>query len=293
MIEMIVVISIILLVLTLVLPSVSAIWSQRKAAQAENQIQGMLMASRSDAIQSNLEKGFLAFVDEEGNQHLMSIEKVQPNNPADQIEQLGFQNVFQIVNDRLQTLPKPYRVVPRYTVDPSQVSGDEAVIFSDEELINHDFFAPNEDAAPGQRHRNFFTMIFSPEGNLIHNREVLIVDIDEDDDAIGDRTKLPIAESNNYVHIDFATMTVGINELVDGFPFPIANLIVRDPDNGGTAALNFPSVDGVIVYNEQEFQNFDQDQVRTYLIRNGQPLYVSRFTGSVIRGSIGEEETTP
>jgi hypothetical protein len=59
-------------------------------------------------------------------------------------------------------------------------------------------------------------------------------------------------------------------------------------DSDGTA-LNFPSVDGLLVYDESLFAGAgDAKDKRKFLIESGLPFYVHRFTGVVIRGPVGE-----
>ena len=58
-----------------------------------------------------------------------------------------------------------------------------------------------------------------------------------------------------------------------------------------TVALNFPSVDGLLVYDDQLFSELDLSGKQPFLLRVGRPIYVSRMVGAIIRGSIGESQT--
>ena len=54
-------------------------------------------------------------------------------------------------------------------------------------------------------------------------------------------------------------------------------------------AISFPSVDGLLVYDDSLFNEFDVDRdKRDFLLRTSQPMYVNRLTGSVVRGPVGE-----
>jgi hypothetical protein len=60
--------------------------------------------------------------------------------------------------------------------------------------------------------------------------------------------------------------------------------------SGGTShtALNFTTVDGLLVYDDASFQQQPLDQKRSFLVRTGRPIYVSRYTGTVVRGPLGD-----
>ena len=76
LIEMMVVVAVILIILGIALPAASSLWEERKAAETVNTIQGLLMTSRARAMQADaVETGFLAYVDSQGTQHLVSIEQ--------------------------------------------------------------------------------------------------------------------------------------------------------------------------------------------------------------------------
>jgi len=63
--------------------------------------------------------------------------------------------------------------------------------------------------------------------------------------------------------------------------------------DGGGKAINFVSVDGLIIYDESAFKDLPASlptEKRNFLLRTGQPLYVSRATGSVVVGPLGENQ---
>ena len=70
-------------------------------------------------------------------------------------------------------------------------------------------------------------------------------------------------------------------------------------DGGQTAALNFPSVAGLLVYDDSIFGEYpDSDDTdsavvdkRDFLRERGQPIYISPQTGAIIRGPVGEDST--
>ena len=287
LIEMVVVVAVVLVILGLVLPAASTLWGQRKMAQAENAIQGLLMTSRVKAMQADgVETGFLAFVDGEGNQHLVTIEQHRDNmhDPA-------WQDVFVFTEDPDQILPTPIRAVPRYVVyepgaDEDREDWEE---FSGRELANNDFHDPAGDQA--QRHRNFFTLVFSTNGQLLQNRDVLIQDADADENRSGDRTGLRVGPggSDPPTTVKFHPRDDDEPKEIDptGNSTPIPFLVTDDDKD---VAVNFPSVDGLLVYDDSLFNELTVSEKRGFVLLRGHPLYVSRWTGAVIRGPVGETE---
>jgi hypothetical protein len=65
------------------------------------------------------------------------------------------------------------------------------------------------------------------------------------------------------------------------------------------AALNFPSVAGLLVYDDSLFEEFPDSNERNpdvldkreFLRQRGQPIYISPQTGEIVLGPIGEERT--
>ena len=306
LIEMMVVVAIILVILGFALPAASSLWEERKAAETVNTIQGLLMTSRARAMQADaVETGFLAYVDSQGTQHLVSIEqrrdKLSDPNWSDvfvigeypEIDPLPEGREPLVSGGADHTIPAPRRVIPRYAVEVNPAGGTTASpkYFEIDELGNDDFVDPPGDQA--QRHRNFFTMIFSTNGQLIVGRNVLIQDIDKilqvdtDDTPRGDRTGLPVSvdEPIEYFKTDDNSM-VPLNFVGDQ---AARNFIVSAAD--GDKAVNFPSVDGLLVYDESLYSGLTVDEKREFLIDTAQPLYVSRWTGTLIVGPVGEPPT--
>jgi len=282
---MVVVVAIILVILGLVLPAASTLWGQRKTAQADNAIQGLLMTARAKAMRADgVETGFLAFVDGEGNQHLVTIEQHRDN-----IHYPAWQNVFVITGQPDQVLPTPIRAVPRYVVIEPGQGQEEWEVFRGEELANNDFNNLPKDQDQTQRHRNFFTLVFSTDGQLIQNRDVLIQDADAEENRFGDRTGLHVGPGGSKPPTTTKFYLRDGNEqdidpTGDGIAIPF--LVTDDQD----VAINFPSIDGLLVYDDSVFNDLTVPEKRSFVLQRGRPLYVSRWTGAVIRGPVGETE---
>ena len=313
---MVIVVAVILLIVGIVLPAASTLWRERRVAEAQDTISGLLMTTRARAMQDNFgDSGLFFYVDEAGVQRIVSIEQ-DAEMAASPDTREAWADVFKIrgtasprkettsveTPDRGYTLPAPMRVVPRYAVcdnengkstcHPEKLAPDGPYdLFSEVELANNDFNTLAGDQA--QRHRNFFTMIYSSSGQLRVRRDVLIRDLDADADKNpgGDITGLQVAdEINNYYRRDptlgptkpvnlAAGLSQNERESID---------VVVDPKDP-TIALNFPSVDGLLVYDESLFSNAGTaEQKRQFLLDAAQPFYVHRLTGAVIRGPVGE-----
>ena len=280
--EMIVVLAIVLIILGIVLPASRTLWDQRKLSQAENTIQGLLMTARANALRAGgLETGLLFYVNDRGEQRIVAIEQVDDPDPA-------WQNVFRVVEARTRGLPPPMRVVPRYVVDEG--AADE-LFFDEDELANNSFEDPPASANQGQRHRNFFTMIYSSEGDLLVRRDVLIQDPDDDQDEHGDMTGLDVGRGppedpvtrKYWLQTDADTA-----DDIDPVDDDAIEFLVVDADDI-TVALNLPSVDGLLVYDDSLFNDFDEEaDKRNFLLESAQPFYVNRLTGAVILGPVGE-----
>jgi len=295
LVEMIVVVAVIVILLGIILPAASSLWNQRKGADAQNTVSGLLMAARARAMQGGgTQTGLFFFIDRQGAQRIATIEQAAASDPAvpDELEVLLLQNVFRITGERDQVLPVPMRVVPRYAAEPATpVKAWET--FTDAELARQDIDASMPPANAAQRHRNFFSMVYSSNGQLVIWRDVLLQEADENMDGMGDRTGLHVgADLTNpnvvkYYVVNPITGMPAVEEIdpTDGTtPVPY---LVTDPTD---AALNFPSVDGLLVYDDALFAGLSPDtaQMRDFLVRSAQPFYVNRNTGAVILGPSGE-----
>ena len=64
-----------------------------------------------------------------------------------------------------------------------------------------------------------------------------------------------------------------------------------DVADGEPVAINFPSVDGLLLYDDAVFRRMgDAKSKREFLIRTAQPIYVAGASGLVILGPIAENE---
>ena len=82
LVEMIVVVAIILVILGIALPALTTLWDERKVSEAQNTIQGLLMTTRAKALQavSGVDSGIFFFIDAEGVQRIVSIERANPGD---------------------------------------------------------------------------------------------------------------------------------------------------------------------------------------------------------------------
>lgn len=310
LIEMVVVIAVIVLLVTLVLPAATALWGQRRISEAENTIQGLLMNARANALRASSagnrqfmyyeyddtgalvrrqasggESGLLFFVDSSGEQRVVSIAQLDSGDP-------GWGNVFGVTPDRDLALPKPMRVVPRYVVREDEGS-DDTEAFSAQELANNDFGNLGPDTHIAQLHRNFFTLIYSGAGDLLTWRDVLVYDEDADANGFGDRTGLAVGASVGSPEVaEYHLRAGGTGPIDPQFGRSIPYLITggyEGPSSTPAAAINLPSVDGLLVYDDALFNEFTEvNGKRDYLLESAQPFYINRLTGDVIRGPSGE-----
>jgi hypothetical protein len=161
-----------------------------------------------------------------------------------------------------------------------------------------------------RRHRNFFAMIFGPDGKLLVGRDVLIHDPDASPastsgaqgDNRGDRTGLFVEQADDYYLNDDPAdgdKQAAIDPTGGGgglFDLLVeANNVSANPVST-QIALNFRSVDGLLVYDDSILRDIPADVTngpdgkRGYLLREGLPIYVSRLTGEVIEGPKGESQ---
>ena len=303
LVEMVIVVAVILLIVGIVLPAASTMWRERRIAAAQDTISGLLMTTRARAMQNDFgDSGLFFYVDEAGVQRIAAIEQ-DAKKAANPDTLKAWANVFNITSDRNYTLPVPMRVVPRYVVedpnDPKWVGTDpktvKAATFLDFELANNDFTTLPANGDQAQRHRNFFSMIYSSSGQLRVRRDVLIRDADSDGpdgDAkqYGDVSGLEVRDDvKSYYGADNSKVPVPLNP---GDTLTDVDVVA---DSQGIS-INFPSVDGLLVYDESLFAAAGAPaDKRKFLIESAQPFYVHRLTGAVVRGPVGENvaPTTP
>lgn len=299
LIEMVVVIGIVLIVMGIALPSVNTMWAQHRENDANNGISGMLMSTRAKAIQADRgEVGMFFYLDSKGVQQIALItrdpEDIKDDKPSWATEPV-MQNVFTVAQDGGRGLLSPMRAVPRSVVDPVASAEQSHSVYSTIEIGNEDFdnlAALEIDNA--QRHRNYFVVLFSPEGRLIPARNVLIRDRDKEEggegDGFGDITGLLVSDEVDEFFIGGekrAFADLGDKSLQELLGAKGVNLIV--PREAQGVALGFPSVDGVMVYDDSALQTGgDAADKRQVLLETAHPYYIHRLNGSVIRGPVGE-----
>jgi len=276
LVEIIVVISIIALLLGLVVPSLNSMWAESKGAETEQFLKGTIASARARAY-GDRERGLFFMLDGDVQKIFpIEAEPVDPTDAADKgVVDAAAADRFRIADGNVVMLSRPFRVTPRAAVDET--------IWDATDLAATGYDQVDSDL---EHHRNFFTMIFSPEGRLIVGRDVLIHDPDGDGDQRGDRTGLPVSGTSNW-------QTESGDQPLPKASGPgtgsdvLTDMIV----DSGDVAINFPSVDGLLVYDDATFAEQPTPELkREYLIRTGAPLYVSRLSGAVVRGPLGENE---
>ena len=292
LVEMIVVIAIISVLVALVLPGVNTMWEGRKLADSETVVRGLLMTARAKALRpSGMDSGLFFFIDGQGRQRIVPIEQ-DPEHAGD----IAWENVFRVTADREYSLPPPMRVVPRYVVNDGE--NKEPRIFGEDELANNVLGETVGDSNKVQSHRNFFSMVFSSNGHLQVWRDVLIKDDDNDENGIGDITGLDVggpnevlAEANveRYYRQDEDNTAEQIDRGASSGVARAIPFLVNEPEKDRENALNFPSVDGLLVYDDSLFNSLSlPGEKRLFLLESAQPFYINRNTGAVIRGPRGE-----
>ncbi|MFH0983295.1 MAG: prepilin-type N-terminal cleavage/methylation domain-containing protein [Planctomycetota bacterium] len=311
LVEMLTVVVIIALLLAMTLPGFVRVWEERKGAAVQTTLHGVLTSTRAKALHRS-EQGLFFYVDPvTGHQMIVPIVPDPPNDdpqspeyqrdcsltPPDPITScitdLMTENRFRVVEGDVYELPPPIRVAPREIVD--QVLWTEAELAHDRYNQAPSGGWPAPHAWP--RHRNFFTVIFGPDGKLLVGREVIIHDIalrqtsgQPFPEPTGYRTKLRTGDPTDYYTNNPASGTetakldaAGSKSLYD-IIFELGTL----------NAINFPSVDGVLVYDESALADTPyqagQSFKREYLLKNGQPIYVSPLTGEIVEGPKGENQ---
>lgn len=316
LVEMVVVVGIVIVLLGIALPAVSKVWDERRVAAARSTLRGALMLARRNALTPETgDCGLLFALDGEGRQKiymirqelapLSQVESLTNDEPYElpiPIQQLASERRFVLMKEEF-TLPLPLRAVPRYVIDPESSNQPEKFLgFSDEELVNEDFEMPQATLwQERQRHRNYFTLIFSgSDGRLVPRRDVLIVDepIDTQEGPVGIRTGLPVADVAvvKYNPQDRPSSGGPTAKIDPTDSLALKGLIIDPASNlSDPSAINFSSVDGVLLYDNDAFVAAGDavaqaDLRRQQLINTAQPFYVAGLSGEVIAGPLGENE---
>jgi hypothetical protein len=77
---------------------------------------------------------------------------------------------------------------------PAPGGDDQTGTFTESELANNNLLTIAADGDSITRHRNFFSVVYSPNGELVVGRDVLIADKDEDKNLLGDITGLSVGD---------------------------------------------------------------------------------------------------
>ena len=281
-IELVVVLTIIALLMTVVLPGISDMWEQRKIASAHNTLIGAINLAKMTALEKRTESGLFFALDEDV-QRIYPIESAQdPDNRAET------QYTFKAVDGKVITMPKPMRAAPLNVFERGTglfgMALDVAT-WSPNEIANDDYRDRDTTLSylkGPQRHRNFFTLIFSSEGELIVNRDVIVQDTWEatftsqtfpTGGAPGPKTGL-------IVH-DTLKMPL-YNTTDDDVPVDTEYAIVDSQSNPD--AVNFKSVNGVVLYNEDVLKmQGDMTLQLKYMHERTRPLFVHPITGTITR----------
>jgi prepilin-type N-terminal cleavage/methylation domain-containing protein len=316
LVELIVVISIISVLAAITLPSMSRIWEERNLSDTRNKIAG-LMRTASVKATGDRERGWFFYIDPETNkQRIAPIvstfgDRYEPDNLPKLAQDAV--NVFKIDEGTIHTIGAPYRVAPRSIFDEFRLDNPAFLLsanlrWSPDEIANENYKTDVDSPIDAQRHRNFFTVIFSADGRLRVDRPVLIQDTvlgndgswgssdDEDEsseDRVGDIIGLEVHEAVHWSGLRSAECDAVSS-------MPPCQLTIIDPENmdlvtemgsGNPTAINFPSVDGLAIYNDAQFQEQPTEEDKlTFIRRTAVPLFISRQTGTIIDGPVGESE---
>lgn len=291
--EMVIVVAIIVVLVTLVIPNVSALWNQRKLADAENTISGLLTSTRAKALQSGHDRCLLFFVDDQNVQRVVTIvqDPAKASDPSG--SGLKWQNIFVVSDERGYSIPSPMRAVPRSVIYREEDEGDMTT-YSTLEIANTDFARPAT-ADSIHRHRNFFSICYAGDGRLLVGRDVLLLEKDDDGNRIGDITGLAVGEPSevkDYHAVEGqGSSAQAVKKQID----PLGGTSMKDGEYvvsdaiAGNVAINFPSVDGLLIYDDSLLAGIETpDDKRKYLLDYGQPFYIHRMTGAVVRGPVAE-----
>ncbi len=294
LIELVVVIGIIGILAAITLPAVSRMWEESKGANSENRIRGLLTSARARSNKPNDATGLFFFVTD-GVQRMAFITEGPPANG----NEVPIYRVME--GEKVHEFPKPFRVVPRGVLDLEMIGPPPEFVWSDDELANEDYTDIELDNVGNQTHRNFFVIIFS-DGRLSQEPGVLIGDDAEGHDfnegpTQGDTVGLTVSMYDDLIgNGDFQATDGSVQPFFSG----LESLVLLGTNKGTNPAINFPSADGLLVYDDSLFTEFpDTTSVpgeldkRQYLIQYARPLYISRQTGAIIRGPVGESEPPP
>lgn len=276
--EMLVVTGVVVLVLSLALPAFT-IWESRKVQDAINQVSGVVKAAQSRAMSDNTEIGLFFYIDPR-----TATQCVLPIAPAlDASSPMTTAERFRLRDTDPFKLPKPMRVTPFAVLDDG-CDDEDPLCWSPEQLADDNLrnvpdnasitigtpipYDPDNGDYGTQYHRNFFVILFRPDGSIAMNRRIVIWDGDPEpsvsnlgDEQPGFRTGLTVSSFAN---------------------------IVTDAE---TRPISFAPTRGVIIYRNDTYDLFAEEDpglLRPFLEREGDPLFIHPRTGQVIKGQPGD-----
>jgi type II secretory pathway pseudopilin PulG len=273
--EMLVVAGIIVLVLGLTVPALQ-VWESRKREDAINQVNGLLKAVQTIALTERKPVGLFFFIDQDTQAQVVwpiegAVSSASPGDTADR---------FVLRDSSTFILPKPMRVVPISIVnrDPSPIYN-----WDGPQLVSDDLYLPPgvqggpyldssgpEEIRGIQNHRNFFVILFDASGRLINDRDRAFYIWDPDP---VDFVEIPVPGTER--HIGARTVLFVNND---------SDLLADRNDE----AMPFAPATGVLVYDDLEFRTRGpQDDLKGFLSLIGQPLFIHRGTGRIVRGDPG------
>ena len=295
LVELVTVIAIIGILLGIVLPGASSLWSQRNEAATANMMRGLLASARSQAMSGGEQQGLFFFVDPiERVQRVVFLEAEPPDDAADGLDlcdcdpsccggaycppsdmcitDVDALNRFRVTSGRVYTVPAPYRVAPAWVLETT----DEGDTLWPDQLDNRLFPTHTSGSDTPRYHPNFFTILFNDNGELVVGYNVLVHDPDGGSTGlhVNNVAEAWIADSGGPDYVD-----------ISGGPNPdLYDIVVLDDDR----AANFVSVDGLVVYDGSDVEGLDGIDIGELLRREGQPFYITRYTGDIILGPRGE-----
>ena len=316
LVEMLVVVGVVIILLAISIPAFN-VWESKKREDAINLVNGLLYRAQLAATIDNKRGknfGLFFYIDPETNrQRIWSIEQdFDPRDPALPNEFLESRYVLRDVDP--VELPGSMRVVPLSVVVPDpllpqfQWTVEQLDDQTHDDVATVDLWTPTPDPLPAnvtaldplvddpllptagnfgtQYHRNFFTVVFDEDGQLLVNHRAFIIDEDPENIAYnpsgfpnagyaGFHTGLPVNDS--------ASMSTSVSAV----PTYYRNALI---DNGSPVRpLFFRTETGVLVYDEEVFQTRagapSSDRV-DYLNREAQPLYIQPIAGRIIKGVV-------
>ncbi len=304
LVELITVVAILGILMAFVVPGASAIWAQRNEAATTNLIRGLLQSARSQAIRTG-ERGLIFFVDDNGVQNIAFIEADPPDYTQDGtdacdcdddcwedtdwvptdlcVNELLAGNRFRVSKEQVYLIPSPHRAVPLWALDEPSNKNPKTPKDWPDQLANSSFPDDADGKDSPRYHRNFFTVLFNAAGEVVVNRDILIHDPDDDENGYGDTLGLPVAdELEKWWTVDYEEQIQKADSLKTSVSGDknLFDLVVVDDD----VAANFRSVEGIMVYDDSDIAGLDGEDIRQFLLDEGTPFYINRYTGDVTEG---------